>query len=230
MSSTPYAETPITNGILEKVTAFVTRPAGLYRELLVFRHPTAGVQLPAGTVELGEPSEEAVLREVAEETGLTEVVLIAKLGVLLDPLEPDERGVLFPIALRSAPAPEAPVIPFEVREGVTGQAMGRGAWVRLREEAGTFSRVAVNYYRLEGKTFVVAHSTEGWVPSAALTARAERHLYHLHLVSPAPDRWTQPADDGYDFALYWTPLHKATDLVDRQARWLAHVLDALQKD
>lgn len=66
--------------ILEKVTAFVLPPGEARREVLVFRHPTAGVQLPAGTVEEGEAPEAAVLREVFEETGIT-ARLIKKLGV-----------------------------------------------------------------------------------------------------------------------------------------------------
>jgi 8-oxo-dGTP pyrophosphatase MutT (NUDIX family) len=40
--------------------------------LLVFEHsdiPSAGVQVPAGTIERGEPSETAALRELCEETG-----------------------------------------------------------------------------------------------------------------------------------------------------------------
>ena len=38
----------------EKVTAFVTQEAPQGVELLLFEHPHAGIQLPAGTVELGE--------------------------------------------------------------------------------------------------------------------------------------------------------------------------------
>ncbi|MBU1880260.1 MAG: NUDIX domain-containing protein, partial [Chloroflexi bacterium] len=39
-------------------------------ELLLFQHPYAGVQVPAGTVEDGETPAQAALREAAEETGL----------------------------------------------------------------------------------------------------------------------------------------------------------------
>ena len=50
---------------MEKVTAFILRPAkGRKIEILIFRHPNAGLQLPAGTVEPGEAPETAVLREV----------------------------------------------------------------------------------------------------------------------------------------------------------------------
>ena len=46
----------------QKVTAFVTRGVGEDAELLVFRHPHAGLQLPAGTVEVDESPPAAALR------------------------------------------------------------------------------------------------------------------------------------------------------------------------
>ena len=49
---------------VHKVAAFVTRGDGPERELLVFRHPRAGIQLPAGTVEAGEAIEVAALRGI----------------------------------------------------------------------------------------------------------------------------------------------------------------------
>jgi 8-oxo-dGTP diphosphatase len=55
---------------MDKVIAYVTQG----EHLLVFRHtayPEAGIQVPAGTIEPGESPEEAVLREVREETGLS---------------------------------------------------------------------------------------------------------------------------------------------------------------
>ncbi|MGI8968203.1 MAG: NUDIX hydrolase [Chloroflexota bacterium] len=51
--------------------------------LLVFRHPDApeaGIQVPAGTVEEGEDSHAAVLREATEETGLTGLKIASFLG------------------------------------------------------------------------------------------------------------------------------------------------------
>jgi 8-oxo-dGTP pyrophosphatase MutT (NUDIX family) len=55
--------------LLRKATAFVIRQKYAQRELLAFTHPTAGIQVPAGTVEEGEAFEDAALREVHEETG-----------------------------------------------------------------------------------------------------------------------------------------------------------------
>ena len=64
---------------IEKVTAFVTRTTGEGLELLLLEHPFAGIQIPAGTVE-DETPEEAVLREVAEETGIDSATIISYLG------------------------------------------------------------------------------------------------------------------------------------------------------
>jgi 8-oxo-dGTP pyrophosphatase MutT (NUDIX family) len=51
----------------------------------VFSHPgfpEAGIQVPAGTVRATESPAEAVLREAREETGLQELVVVARLGTV----------------------------------------------------------------------------------------------------------------------------------------------------
>lgn len=55
---------------VRKAVAVVLRPGATGHEVLVFRHPDAGVQLPKGTVEPQEMIEAAVLRELEEESGL----------------------------------------------------------------------------------------------------------------------------------------------------------------
>jgi 8-oxo-dGTP diphosphatase len=62
-----------------KVYAYITHGD----RLLIFRHthfPEAGLQVPGGTVEEGEPLEKAVLREAYEESGLEGLQLVASLG------------------------------------------------------------------------------------------------------------------------------------------------------
>lgn len=66
--------------MIEKVVAYIVRG----RDVLVFTHadfPEAGMQVPAGTVEAGEPPEQAVMREVREETGRADFRLERKLAV-----------------------------------------------------------------------------------------------------------------------------------------------------
>lgn len=58
---------------VEKVLAYITRKTAGRTELLVFEHkdfPEAGFQIPAGTVDPEEIPEQAVLREILEESGL----------------------------------------------------------------------------------------------------------------------------------------------------------------
>ena len=65
--------------VKRKVLAYVARGD----ELLVFRHrdfPDAGLQVPAGTIEVGEDPQDAALREVREESGLTDVRVVGFLG------------------------------------------------------------------------------------------------------------------------------------------------------
>lgn len=56
--------------IVKKAVAVVMRPRDQATEVLVFRHPLAGVQIPKGTVENEETIEAATLRELEEESGL----------------------------------------------------------------------------------------------------------------------------------------------------------------
>lgn len=67
--------------LCEKVFAYVTRGT----ELLVFRErgfEPFGLQIPAGSVELNESLEEAVLREIREETGLSDLHIKEYLGAV----------------------------------------------------------------------------------------------------------------------------------------------------
>ena len=67
-----------------RVACYVVREGIAGPELLVFDHvdvPDAGTQVPAGGMEPGESVEEAALREVAEETGLTGARVVRLLGV-----------------------------------------------------------------------------------------------------------------------------------------------------
>lgn len=71
----------------QRAVAFVTDPAG---RLLVFDHidVDAGTQVPAGGIHVGESAEDAARREVAEESGIAEAVIVRKLGEAWNRSEP----------------------------------------------------------------------------------------------------------------------------------------------
>ncbi|GEM_PF-1518821 len=73
-----------TKAFLRKGLAYITRERNGQRQLLVFDHvhnPQAGTQVPHGTMHHGEDPLAATLREVHEETGLSNSVLHRKIGV-----------------------------------------------------------------------------------------------------------------------------------------------------
>ncbi|MFC6731908.1 NUDIX domain-containing protein [Haladaptatus sp. DYSN1] len=64
-----------------KACAYITREVDGTAQLLVFHEPgVTGLQVPKGTVEPAESPFDAVVREVAEESGLTEFASIRPLG------------------------------------------------------------------------------------------------------------------------------------------------------
>lgn len=71
----------------QRAVAYVTDPLG---RLLVFEHldVDAGTQVPAGGIHEGEPPEDAVLRELAEESGMASAGLVRKLGEAWNTSEP----------------------------------------------------------------------------------------------------------------------------------------------
>lgn len=67
--------------VVRKAVACVVRDVAGASELLVFDHPTAGTQIPKGTMEPGEDVAAAALRELAEESGVRDAVVHGLLGV-----------------------------------------------------------------------------------------------------------------------------------------------------
>jgi 8-oxo-dGTP pyrophosphatase MutT (NUDIX family) len=71
----------------QRAIAYVTDPSG---RLLVFEHVDvdAGTQVPGGGIHVGETAEDAVLRELAEESGVDSAVIVRKLGEAWNRSEP----------------------------------------------------------------------------------------------------------------------------------------------
>jgi ADP-ribose pyrophosphatase YjhB (NUDIX family) len=88
---------------IHKVTCFITRNGNQGIELLLFFHPNAGIQVPAGTDNLGEEPETAARREAAEETGLKGLFLLRSLGEVHDPAPDGYLLVAYPTPVYSRP-------------------------------------------------------------------------------------------------------------------------------
>lgn len=223
---------------LEKVTAFITRSQGA--DLLLLQHPTAGLQLPAGTVEEGETPEQAVLREVREETGLETarpsdrpgggyydagVRLVQLIGLLDHNLPASQRVVLRRTPVYSRPAGDSSAW-AEFRRGIQ---------VEVLRHANGFTQASYSEPdryppALEREEPVYpTYQITGWVPEEALCGATRRYLYHLELVgaarnqrSAAPERWSVYAG-GQIFQLFWAPFSNLPELVYPQNIILAYV-------
>lgn len=199
---------------LEKVTAFVIRRAGPADELLLIRHPTSGIQLPAGTVDEGELPEAAVLREVAEETGLRLGGVERCLG-FRDELPPDATHVICrKTRVYSLPDPGS----FDWAE------FRRGIGVRALRQAGGFIQVSYE----EGDRFpdptYLSYQITGWVPEDSLAAANRRYFFHL----ACPPEMTLPAEthtDHHIFRPFWASLADLPEIIAPQQAWLKYALD-----
>ena len=186
---------------IEKVAAFVTRDSESGEtnspELLVFRHgnPLAGIQVPAGTVEIGESPQDAVLREVAEEAGLVDLLLVGEpLRTSLE-LGADE----WYLDLNSGG-----------REAMSAHDLA-SPHVRIAGESGT--EVLLNSKLSSGAPY------EFWASRTVITRDVRRWLFHLIAGQDSEDRWERAFDTHQSWSFYWVPVTDDPGLEPTQQLW-----------
>lgn len=198
--------------VLEKVTAFVVREVAREQQLLLFQHPTAGIQIPAGTVEADEPPAAAALREAQEETGLVGLTIVQALGAADDPL-PDGHQVM---------AATAPVHARPDAGSVAHARLRRGLPVAVLRTINGFTQVAYQEYdRVPDAQYVCLNIT-GWVADEALAERRLRHFFVLSYQGESAERW-QVYTDHHWFALFWAPMAQLPSIIAPQDRWVARL-------
>ena len=127
------------NNINKKVYAYIITCINADRHLLVFNHvnsPEAGTQVLGGSVEPRENVVAAVVREAQEETGIENLHIIKKLGVVIRDLtefglpEVQERHYFL---LRCGDPPDGTWISYEKTpsDGTPGPIAFRFYWARL---------------------------------------------------------------------------------------------------
>ena len=140
---------------IHKVTAFITRERPEGRQILLFQHPQAGVQIPAGTVDEGEDWQTAVIREATEETGLTQLTIHRYLGQIENELAAGEAILNQDSHIFSQP--DASSLPF-------APLMSRGMTFEVGEQVGSFHHtIYTEYDQLPNPTQITLH-IDGWLP------------------------------------------------------------------
>jgi 8-oxo-dGTP pyrophosphatase MutT (NUDIX family) len=202
--------------IIQKVTAFVTRPTKEGLELLLLKHPYAGIQIPAGTVE-DESPEEAVLREVAEETGIGSATICRTLGSNAGSLPEGQRIILVPTKVYARPD----LTSFDWAY------LRKGIQVTVNRQERGFSQITYEEPDRVPEPSFITMSITGWVPDGVLADAWERHFYQLEYTGPSQERWTA-FSDNHTFTLFWAPLSNLPDIIPPQDKWLAYLHRGLE--
>jgi 8-oxo-dGTP pyrophosphatase MutT (NUDIX family) len=199
---------------IEKVTAFVTRTVKGRRELLLFQHPYAGIQIPAGTVEPGEAPEAAAIRETHEETGLHDVAIDQYLG-MHEVVLPDTRRMLHQ---------STTVYARPDRMSFDWIQLTRGLTVTVKRHSGDFTQISYQEWNRQVEPAYVSYQITGWVPSTVLTQVHRRHFFALTTTDVTPERWQHTAEQVLRFTLFWAPLDALPTLRSSQAAWLSMLM------
>ena len=205
--------------MVEKVTAFVTRECNGVKELLLFRHPRAGVQIPAGTVEDGENPETAVKREVYEETGLRNVKIEKSLSCVENELGENERIIAKTTQVYSRPS----LCSIAYKEELT-----RGLTVNYNSKHKEFTLVSYIEYDSLSNAACIRCNVAGWVPSEHVIARKTRYFFLLTTLGETAQEWEVTSDRGHIFKLFWTPISSAPPIIPPQDKWLDYVYEEIR--
>ena len=208
------------NQVVQKVTAFIVRERRGIKELLVFKHPTAGIQIPAGTVEKSEDIETAVKREVYEETGLRSVEIENYLGCFENELESNQRIIAETTQVYIEPNLTAIPYKRKLPKGLTVD------YLSTQEDFTHISYIEYEYDKFH-KPIRIDTNITGWVLNENLNDRKERHFFHLSTQEETEDAWELKSDLGHIFKPYWTPLSPKPNIISPQDRWLDFVYEKI---
>jgi 8-oxo-dGTP pyrophosphatase MutT (NUDIX family) len=202
---------------MQEVTAFVTRIAQGERELLLFRHPYAGTQIPAGTVEENETPEEAVRREVLEETGLSKLYESVYLGFTEEVLDGNQRIIAETTKVHARPDPTSSDWAY-LRRGIRVQVLRTGE---------VFSQISYVEYDQYPHSEYVSMNITGWIENEKLDQEQRRHYYYFEVKEEVEETW-QRRTDNHIFTLFWASLKVLPEIVYPQSVWLEQLHNFLK--
>ena len=195
--------------MIQKVTAFIIRKKGKSPQLLLFEHPHAGIQIPAGTVEEGETPQEAILRELREETGLEQVSIINLLGNQKKNLPEDQKYIKKHTKVYSRPN----------LSGFDWATLRPGITVHLIRTAPGFSQIEFREYDQVPDARFETMVIKGWVPNETLADSSMRTFFLVGVEDIEKESWTHFADN-HTFTFFWSWLDKLPQIIQPQDTWL----------
>ena len=197
--------------VLGKVTCFITRKIDNKLELLLIQHPSAGIQIPAGTVEINEDSYQAAIREAIEETGLKEFVKCKAIGSQEQNLE--GKYIIFNNAKIYSKPDTSSFQWAEIRRGIT---------VLHERKHGEFVQISYKEGDKYPEPNYISYQITGWVEETNLATKITRQFYHLQSNSEF-NEW-EIVTDNHTFKLFWSQLDNLQQIVSPQNEWLDYFL------
>jgi 8-oxo-dGTP pyrophosphatase MutT (NUDIX family) len=204
---------------MQKVTAFIIRKVKGEKDLLLFRHPYAGIQIPAGTVEENETQEDAVRREALEETGLTHFCRSVYLGFSDEVVDNNQRILAKPTKVYARPD----LASFDWAY------LRRGIRLEVLQPGEIFSQVRYVEYDQYPNSQYVSMGIIGWVENEKLDREQRRHYYYLEVEGKLKETW-QRQTDNHTFTLFWASLKALPEIVYPQSTWLEQLNYFLKED
>lgn len=184
--------------------------------LLLIKHPFAGYQLPAGTIEPGEEPLAAAFREVKEETGLASINLTRYLGAL-DTILPDGMMCLLETSiLYSRPD----------KSSFDWARIPRSSWVRELRHFEGWTQISYDEPDCLPNPNYQTYSLTGWVDNEKLAKNQKRHFYHFVSNVMAQQTWNV-FSDCHTFEVGWHNLDSLPGLTPPQDEWLKFALERM---
>ncbi|MFX0181668.1 MAG: NUDIX domain-containing protein [Candidatus Hodarchaeota archaeon] len=203
---------------IEKITLFITRTRSDRLELLLIQHPKAGIQIPAGTVRIGETVEQAVKRETLEETKLTDFSM-KYIGYSESSLPADQRIIMEKTKVFAHPDINS-YSWAEIRKKVQ---------VKLERSTNDFSQVTYFEENRFPNPDYISYQITGWIPSRILCRKKKRHFFHLTVTKETLDEWEVLAEPelNYTYRVFWAYFDTLPPIIPPQYEWLEYVKSEL---
>jgi 8-oxo-dGTP pyrophosphatase MutT (NUDIX family) len=203
--------------VLGKVTTFITRPGAAGPQLLLFQHPTAGIQIPAGTIEEHETPDQAALREAWEETGLANLQVRAYIGLQEQRLPANRLAVCRTTKVYARPD----LTSFD------WAVLRRGLQVEVERREREFVHVTYKEWDRWPDPAYISYQITGWAPADAFGELVHRHFFHLTIAGVAPDEPPAVFTDHHLYQPFWAPLDDLPVIGEPQLEWLQYATGAL---
>lgn len=185
-------------------------------DLLILLEPASGYQLPGGALIPGETTQHAVLRVVAEKTGLNTTVIDRVLHSEENNFPGNAAVILHPTTVFSHPDPSS----FDWAR------LQSGTEVKiLRKEIG-YTQIS---YQVPDNPLSPSYTTyqiTGWVPDEVLTQKQSHHYYLVIFSGSTPPNWKVNVDQT-TYTAAWFPLADVPSLLPIQTVWLESLISHL---